>query len=178
MRRLILAAVAVAALAAVAIAIAGPGGTSSVTATFTATTVTKLTKHSCTGPDGIYEFTDADYSGTATSTDARLNGAIKVHAHTVYNTTKNLGAVRGFFTIAGGTKGRLEAADLNGLLAGGVTGHASGAASLVGAFSATFNPATGFSAASIGTGGSGAVFVSFKPCSGKEQNHGPKHPKK
>src|SRR5712692_10029517 len=179
MRRLIIAAVAAAALAAVAIAIAGPGGMTSVTGTFTATTVSKLTKHSCTGPDGTYEFTDAQYSGTATSSDSRLNGPIKIHAHTVYNTTKNLGAVRGYLMIGtspGGTKARLTAADLNGSLAGGVDGHASGGTSLVGAFSGTFNPATGFSAASIGTGGSGAVLISPKPCTGLKGPKGPTGP--
>jgi len=183
MRRIIIAAVAVAALAAGAIAIAGPGGTTSVTATITATTVSNLTKHSCTGPDGTYEFTDAQYSGTATSSDSRLNGSIKIHARTVYNTTKNLGAVRGYLMIGtspGGTKARLSTADLNGTLAGGVNGHASGGTSLVGAFSGTFNPATGFSAASIGTGATGAVLISTKPCPGLKGPtgpHGPKGPK-
>ena len=182
MRRVILAAVAAAALAAGAIALAGPGGTTTVTATFTATTVSKLTKHSCTGPDGTYEFTDAQYSGTATSSDSRLNGPIKIHAHTVYNTTKNLGAVRGYLMIGTspeGTRARLLAADSNGSLAGGVGGHAGGATSLVGAFSGTFYPATGFASASIGTGGTGAVLISAK-CPGSESGKGeePKKPKK
>jgi hypothetical protein len=175
MRRIILAVVAVAALAAGAIALAGPGGTTSVTGTFTATTVTKLTKHTCAGPDGTYEFTDAQYSGTATSTDARLNGPITVHARTVYNTTKNLGAVRGYLKIdssPGGTRARFAAADSNGSLAGGVDGHASGDTSLVGAFSGSFNPATGFSSASIGTGGSGAVLISPKSCKSSEGDQG------
>lgn len=179
MRRIILAAVAAAALGAGAIALASPGGgTTSVTGTFTATTVSKLKTSTCTGPDGTYQITDAHYSGTATSSDSHLTGPITIHARTVYNSTENLGTVRGEVKIdpAGpsSTRARLVAVDTNGALAGSVDGGAAGAGRLVGAFSGTFNPATGFSAASIGTGGSGALLIDPRPC---PKPHGP-HPSK
>jgi hypothetical protein len=181
MRRLIVAGVAAGALAVGAIALAGPGsGTTSVTGTFTATTVSKLKTATCTGPDGTYTFTDAWYSGTATSSDSHLNGPISIHARTVYNSTENLGTVRGELKIdpagPGSTRARLVAADSNGALAGSVDGGASGAGRLVGAFSGTFNPATGFSAGNIGTGGSGAILVDVRPCP-KPKPHGPHAPK-
>ena len=177
MRRIILAAVAAVALAAGAIAIAGPpaSGTTAVTATFAATSVSHLTTRTCTGPDGSYQFTDAQYSGTVSSSDSRLNGRpIKIHAHTVYNTTKNLGTVRGDLRIdttsAGQIKAKLVAVDTSGTLGGSVDGHAGRGTSLVGTLSGTnFNPATGFaSGTSIGTDGSGAVLINPKPCTGKK----------
>jgi hypothetical protein len=184
MRRIILAAVAAATLAAAAIALAGPGsGTTSVTGTFNATTVSKLQTSTCTGSDGTYQITDAHYSGTATSSDTHLKGPITIHARTVYNSTENLGTVRGELKIdpagPGSISARLVAVDTNGALAGSVDGGAAGAGRLVGAFSGTFNPATGFSAASIGTGGNGALLINPMPC---PKPHGPhsstQHPSK
>ncbi len=173
MRRIILAAVGVAALAAGAIAVAGPpgSGTTAVSGTFTATTVTKLTTRTCTGPDGSYQFTDAQYAGTATSTDSHLSGPVTIHAHTVYNTTKNLGTVRGDLRIdttgPGQTKAKLVAVDSSGTLSGSVSGHAGPDTSLMGTLSGSLNPATGFASGSIGTGASGAVLSNPKPCPAK-----------
>src|SRR4051794_82422 len=181
MRRIILAACVAAALAVGAVALAAGGsGTTAVTATFTATTVSHLTTSACTGPDGAYLITDAHYAGTATSSDPHLTGPATVHAHTVYNTTENLGTVRGDVRIdsagPGATHVRFNAADTNGVLAGGADGHAAGAGRLVGAFSGTFVPATGFSAASIGTGGTGAVLIDVK-CPKPPHTAGPHTPK-
>jgi hypothetical protein len=183
MRRLIVAALAAAALAVGAVALAGPGsGTTSVTGTFTATAVSKLKTATCTGPDGTYTFTDAWYAGTATSSDSHLSGPITIHARTAYNTTKNLGTVKGELKIdsagPGSTRARLVTVDSNGALAGSVDGGAAGAGRLAGAFSGTFNPATGFSAGSIGTAGNGAILIDPRPCpkQGPHGLHGPKPP--
>jgi hypothetical protein len=181
MRRIILGVVAVAALAAGAIAIAGPpgSGTTSVTGTFTTTTVSKLKTRTCTGPDGSYTFTDAHYAGTAVSTDSHLSGPVTIHAHTVYNTTKNLGTVKGNLRIdtagPGHTKAKFAAVDSSGTLSGGISGHAGPGTSLVGTFSGSLNPATGFTAGSIGTGGNGAVLSNPKPCPGPKKPKQPKH---
>src|ERR1700758_2259454 len=73
--------------------------TQTAAADFGAGTVTKLHSHTCTGSDGTYQDTDAVYTGTATSSDARLAGALTVHAHSVLNTTSGLGWLNGDYRV-------------------------------------------------------------------------------
>jgi hypothetical protein len=172
MHRKLLAAVAAAlsVLAVAGIAFAHGGVTSSIqatSATFDAATVSKLKSDSCTGADGTYVRTRATYTGTATSTDARLNGALQLRATTVYNTTTNLGVVDGRYrvtTTGGHTDGHFRAVDNNGSVTGFADGNAKGHphAKLLANLSATsFDPATGFDG-QLGSGSAdqSAVFVS------------------
>src|SRR5438093_2203178 len=79
-RFFILAALLCAALATAGIALAvTSGGTAAVSATFDATSVVKSVQKSCTVNGGdVYTYTRAVYKGTAVSSDARLNGPIRL----------------------------------------------------------------------------------------------------
>lgn len=157
------------AVAGIAFAHGGsPNSIQSTSASFDAATVSDLKSDSCTGADGTYVRTRATYTGTATSTDARLNGALVVQASTVYNTTTKLGVVDGRFrvtTTSGHTDGHFRAVDSNGSLAGFADGRSKANdvhANLLANMSATFDPTTGFSQGKLGDGSSTdtAVFVS------------------
>jgi hypothetical protein len=143
----------------------GPGSIQATSATFDAGTVSGLKSTSCTGADGTYVRTRAWYSGTATSSDARLNGKLRMQANTVYNTSTKLGVVTGSFrvkTATGHTGGFFQAVDNDGSLAGFADGSARhGRARLLANLSATFAPADGFSDGKLGKGSSDdtAVFV-------------------
>jgi hypothetical protein len=158
-------AAALSVLALAGIAFAHGGGPSSVqatSATFLATTVADSKSDTCTGADGTYTRTRATYSGTATSTDARLNGPLTVRATTFYNADTKLGVVAGHFRV-GTTHGVFRAVDSGGTLAGFANGKAHGwSGKLVANLSATFDPATGFADGSLGGGSAPdtAVFVS------------------
>jgi hypothetical protein len=165
------AALSLLALAGIAFAQGGsPSSIQSTSATFMATTVAGSKSDTCTGTDGTYTRTRARYTGTATSTDARLSGAIEVRANTVYNADTKLGVVDGSYrikTAAGHTNGHFRAVDTDGSLAGFADGNAAKTephAKLLANLSASFDPATGFSAANLGSGNSTdtAVFVSGK----------------
>jgi collagen type VII alpha len=140
----------------------GPSSIQATSATFMATTVANSRSDTCAGADGTYTRTRATYSGTATSTDARLNGSMTVHATTLYNATTNLGVVSGRFRV-GDTKGGFQAVDTNGSLAGFANGKAKNPrGALLANLSATFDPTTGFADAHLGGGTAPdtAVFVS------------------
>jgi len=152
----------------------GPSSVQATSATFVATTVADSKSDSCTGADGTYTRTRAMYSGTATSTDARLSGPMTVRATTVYNATTKLGVVSGQFRV-GTTHGAFQAVDTDGTLAGFANGKAHGHdGRLVANLSATFDPATGFADGSSFGGGSApdtAVFVSGE-CPGHHSHEG------
>jgi len=163
----------------------GPGSVQAASATFDAATVTDLHSGTCTGADGTYTRTKATYTGTATSSDARLNGTLTVRAKTFYNADTNLGVVEGHFRVEnadGHTNGKFVAVDTNGTLDGWLGGRAHGPhAGLLGGFSATFDPTAGFSGGQLGTGSStnSAVFVSGH-CGGDDEQgsgDGQKHQK-
>jgi hypothetical protein len=173
------------AVAGIAFAHGGaPNSIQSTSATFDAASVSDLKSDSCTGADGTYVRTRARYTGTATSTDARLNGALVVRASTVYNTTTKLGVVDGRFrvTTAGGhTDGHFRAVDSNGSLAGFADGRSKANdvhAGLLANMSATVDPATGFSQGKLGDGSSTdtAVFVSGHCRRGPSGASGPSGP--
>ena len=179
-------AASVSALAVAGFALAHGGGPASVqaaSATFDAATVTNLHSGTCTGADGAYTRTRATYTGNSVSSDARLNGTLTVKAVTVYNSTTELGVVQGRFRVDnadGHAAGKFTAVDTAGSLDGFLGGWSMGPhAGLVGSFTATFDPATGFSdGGQLGTGSStnAAVFVSGR-C-GLDEGHGSGHGQK
>ena len=96
------AAVAAAALVATGIAAAHSQRTQSTQAAaadFAATTVSQSRSSTCTGSDGTYQDTTATYTGTATSSDPRLNGPLEIRARSVVNTTEQLGWLDGTFRV-------------------------------------------------------------------------------
>jgi hypothetical protein len=176
-------AIAVVALAATGVAVAGGSATTSaVSATFTAGTIVKQSFATCTGSDGTYEITDATYSGTATSTDPNLNGAVWIKVRSTLNTTKNLGWLEGRVQITGttsgtGTNGDLVAVNNAGQLQGFLSGHEqSPGAKLLANVSATFTRAAGFNPGSIGTGAATNTAItttgSCEPIKPPNQHHG------
>jgi hypothetical protein len=159
----------------------GPGSIQPVSATFDATTVANLESGACTGADGTYTRTKATYTGTAVSTDSRLNGTLTVRARTLYNSTTNLGLVDGRFRVEntdGRTEGSFVGVDDNGTLSGYVSGHGRrGWAKLMGPLSATFDAATGFQGGQLGSGASPgtAVFALGRCDNGNgDDSHGDK----
>lgn len=98
MRKLRLLGVAAAlALVATGVAIAHEGAkadTDAVTATFQAER-TKVSEKTCTGGDGTYRVAKEEFTGTVTSSDARLNGNMVLRTHSFINQTTGLGTTRG-----------------------------------------------------------------------------------
>jgi hypothetical protein len=137
----------------------------SVSATFNATTVTQhsLTTCSVNGGD-TFQATRATYSGTATSSDPRLGGALTIRAWSLVDTTNGVGHLFGTFRINGTGKNRAHGT-LNAAIAGGkASGIARGFTGgpwghLVASLGSTFDPVAGFSDGSIGTGTAGAGFL-------------------
>lgn len=171
MSRKRLAAIALLALAALSVAGVAAAGrlraqaTQQVQATFDAGTVARSHSTTCTGADGTYSQTEATYTGTATSTDAQLNGTLAIHAHSVVDTASGLGWIHGTFWIkgsTGGAHGVLDGAIANGTVTGslvGVTGQPWGR--IVASLGATFGSTTGFSGGGIGTGSVSPAAVEF-----------------
>jgi len=168
-RRVLLAGAAVIALAVAGIAIAGPGtpaGTSLVSATFYANTLVKSHSDTCTPAAPADAFTSADvvFTGTSSSTDSRLAGPITLHVRSVYDTTKNVGSLKGEAEIqsSAGTPGhfhaRLDAVNVNGVVQGWLDGNLGDGTHFMGSFSATFSATGGFSSSGApGTIGSGTA---------------------
>jgi hypothetical protein len=144
--------------AGVAIAKHVAASVDTVSATFIATTVSDRWTKTCTGADGTYEVTHANYTGTATSADARLNGNIALHVHSVYNTNENLGWVSARVRVWDGddrpkAKGHLRAVNVNGQLEGLLSGHVRGPhGKLLGNVSAAYTSAGGFTTGALGSG--------------------------
>lgn len=132
-------------------------------AAFSATTVTdaKLTTCAVNGGD-TFATTLATYTGTATSSDPRLDGAFKIRAESLVDTATGLGRVAGVFWIQGangaGAHGSLNAAvsggDANGSLIANV--HAP-SGRIFATLTTPFDPAAGFGASGAGSIGTGTV---------------------
>jgi hypothetical protein len=164
--------IVLAGLVAAAVAAAGAAAaahraqtTQQASATFAATTVANAQNRSCTASDGTYQETDATYSGTATSSDARLNGTLKIRARSVVNTTTGLGWVNGSFRIdgsSGGAHGNLAAVVSGGNVSGTVVGDTDRRdGKLLATVTSAFTQQAGFSSGSLGSGsvaGAGVVF--------------------
>ena len=157
-----------AALAAAGVAVAGHGRGPSVqaaSASFAATTVSNKYQVTCSVNGGdTFEATKATYTGTATSSDPRLAGALTIRAWSLVDTTNGVGHVFGFFLIKG-TGGNAHGT-LNGALSGGkASGLARGFVRgpygrLVVSLGASFDPDAGFPDGSLGNGSTtGAGFI-------------------
>jgi hypothetical protein len=156
-RRVMLAAASALALVAAGIAVAGPAPSSMslVSATFSTGAPTSSHSHTCTAASGAQiTVTDAIYTGTATSADTRLAGAITIHVHSVYD--GNQGTLTGDVRIDNSSTpvshfhASLNAVDVANNVQGWVSGHAGPGTQITGAFVAPFTVAGGFASGSIG----------------------------
>ena len=133
-------------------------------ATFAATTVSHAYRVTCSVNGGdSFQATRATYTGTASSSDPRLAGALTIRAWSLVDTTNGVGHVYGVFHVRGaGTRahGTLNAALSGGKASGlarGFVRHQWGR--IVASLGAAFDPSTGFSSGSLGGSTTGAGFV-------------------
>ena len=188
--RVLLPSSAVVAFVAAGVAVAG-GGVGSVSqlsqATFAATNVTHKDVRTCTGTDGkSYEITHATFTGSATSTDARLNGSVELDVKSVINTSTNLGWVQGHYdvnssTAGNGAHGKFSAVVLSGNVSGLADGNLdSPHAKLLSIVAGSYSSSGGFSSLVLG-GGNPANNVGITyggGCdNGKHDDHGNKQDK-
>jgi len=179
MRRTVLIALGTAAAlatAAVALAVV-PGGASEATAEFTTSTVADLKLKECTADGQTWKFTDARYTGVATSTEAALNGPLEIHAKTASNAA-GLGYVNGSFKITDDDKfkGKFTGTLKGGQLSGFLTGKSkANHAKVLGNLSATFVGGSNFTAGKIGTSTVLAIVAApCKPQKDPKGDHGKK----
>ena len=139
--------------------------TQAAAASFTATSVSQLRATTCTGSDGTYQDTNAVYTGTATSSNASLNGPVEIRAHSVVNTTEQLGWLDGTLRVrpasGGGVSASFHAAIANGNLVGLVTAGVNNGGKLVASLSSAFTPSGGFTSGNLGTGSTPNAGVLF-----------------
>ena len=158
---------AAATLAGASVATAGHRAPSvqAASATFDATTVSQRYVATCSVNGGdTFQATKAAYTGTATSSDPRLAGALTIRAWSLVDTTNGVGHVFGIFRIRGTGRnhayGTLNAAISGGKASGLARGFVRGPwGRLVASLGATFDPSAGFSSGSIGSGTTGAGFL-------------------
>lgn len=180
MRKLLLTSVALVALAAAGLAYAHISGSTvaSVTGTFDATTVSHSTQESCTTSDGkTIQSTSATYTGTAAG-DASLAGTVTVRAHSVIDTTDDLGTVHGSLRIGGG-EARFSGVYDHGKVAGLLTGHVGSKdahSALLANVSSGFSATGGFSGGKIGASdGGSAVELTAAKCKAPGKDGGSSH---
>jgi len=161
---LLLAPLALAALAATGVALAAGGpNAQSASATFKATTVSHAKLTTCTINDSdTFASTLATYTGTATSSDARLNGTIAIRAASLVDTDTGVGRVVGVFRIRNangvGSHGSINAVVSNGDATGAAIGRVNApAGQLATTLSSPFDPAAGFGVSSSGELGTGTA---------------------
>ena len=153
------------ATAGIAIAKVKSGGVIGVSASFDAANVVKSVQKTCKVNGGdSYTYTRAVYSGTAASSDARLNGAIVIHAQSMVDDTTGIGAVIGDYRIDAasgpGAFGRIEASLSNGQMSGAVRGHAPKPwGELFAGVNGGFTSSGGFAGANVGAGSGAASGV-------------------
>ena len=152
------------ALAATGVALAAGGpNAQSMSATFKATTVSHAKLTSCSTNDSdTFASTLATYRGTATSSDARLNGTISIRAASLVDTNTGVGRVVGVFRIRNangvGSHGSINAVVGNGDATGAAIGRVNGpAGQLATTLSSPFDPAAGFGVSSSGELGTGTA---------------------
>jgi hypothetical protein len=157
---------AVTALVGAGVAAAGHRAPSvqAASATFNATTVTQHSLATCSVNGGdTFQATRATYTGTASSSDPRLAGALTIRAWSLVDTTNGVGHVFGFWHIRGANAnahGTLNAALSGGNASGLARGYVHGPwGHLVASLGAGFDPVAGFSSGSIGTSTVGAGFL-------------------
>ena len=161
-------AVAAAALIAAGIAAAHSQWTESTQAAaadFTASSVSQSRSNTCTGSDGTYQDATATYTGTATSSNPQLNGALEIRAHSVVNTTEQLGWLDGSFRVrpasGAGVNASFHAAIANGNLVGLATAGSHDGGKLVASLSSAFTQAGGFTSGKLGSGTATGAAVLF-----------------
>lgn len=157
--------IAAVAAAGVAAATRHTQSTQAAAADFAAGSVSRSHTETCTASDGTYQHTTATYTGTAPSSDARLNGSVEIRASSVVNTTTKLGWLDGTLRVRGtnaGASGTIHAAIANGAAVGSLVGQGvRPEAKLVASFSAAFTPATGFASGKIGSGSANGAGVLY-----------------
>lgn len=165
-------------------------------AVFTASGITPTTAHgftaaktsvesrSCTGADNKqFTITRGRYTGSVNFDNpaAELDGPLTIDARTTYSTTDGYGIVEGSFRVkdadtrlSGKITGTLKGTQFVGYLGASARGaHAT----VVGNISATFDPATGFTAGEVGSGSSTAVLavLAGPVCKGSKSEHKSEH---
>lgn len=173
MRTLTLGAVVLVALVAASYAVAhgieGAKSATKVAGTFNATQQSVSSRTCTTSDNKTIVVTDGKYTGAATGS-ADLTGAITLRVRSVINTTDKIGTVDGAFAIdvANGkdTRAAFSGVYDNGTVAGLTAGKAHQTdARLLGNFSSSFDPASGFTNAHIGgTSGGSAVELAAGGC--------------
>jgi hypothetical protein len=172
MRKMMLAAVGLVALAASSLAVAAglhnnARSVKAVAGTFTAAGSSTRTS-TCTTDDGkAIAVTNARYTGTALG-DPDLAGAITIDAHSLINTTDDVGRVSGRLKIdvASGrdTAAAFDAIYDHGKLAGLAVGHAHDpGVRLLANLSAAFTASGGFTDGKIGGGTAGGSAIELGP---------------
>jgi hypothetical protein len=159
--------IAAAALIGAGVAAAGHRAPSvqATSATFDATTVAQHYMATCSVNGGdTFQATRATYTGTASSADPRLTGAIRIRAWSLVDTTNGVGHVFGIWHIKGTGVNRAHGTLNAALAAGKASGLARGFVRgpwghLVASFGATFDPSAGFSAGELGSSTAGAGFL-------------------
>jgi hypothetical protein len=157
---------------------------SSVMTTFSANTVANSTTQTCTASNNdSIQVTEATFSGTASSSDANLNGPITIDATSTFDATANAGTVTGVVSIGSnmasppvGFEGRLLTVNVGGHLQGLIVGKEAGGGTVIGNVTSTFSTSAGFgssgSPATVGTGtGMDTAIVSTSSCA-PTSNHG------
>jgi len=170
-RFIVLAGLLCAALASagIAAAVLQSGSVTGVSATFSATNVVKSVQKSCkVNNSDTYTYTRAVYRGTASSSDARLNGPLVVWAQSMVDDTTGVGAFIGQFRINGvsihNTYGRIQAALSGGQASGSFRGHATGPwGELFAGLNASFTASGGFTSGNLGTGSGADTGVMLHP---------------
>jgi hypothetical protein len=182
------------ALTATAVAVAAHEAltTKAVSATFTATPSAKNKTTTCKGADGDYTRIQGEYSGTSTSSEPRLAGAITIKGDSLVNKTTGLGSMKGTVRINTAsdedTKANFTAVISGGQLSGFLNGRVHDASgSLLGGLSAAFG-ATGITSGSIGATSPAPALIVAGSCdkgkakgkddkdkNGKQKGHDKKH---
>jgi hypothetical protein len=157
---------AVVALIGAGVAAAGHRAPSvqAASATFDATNVSQHSLSTCSVNGGdTFQATRATYTGTSSSSDPRLAGAITIRAWSLVDTTNGVGHVYGLWRIRGANAnahGTLNAALSGGKASGLARGYVRGPwGHLVASAGATFDPTAGFSSGAIGSSTLGAGFL-------------------
>jgi hypothetical protein len=144
--------------AGIAAGVIRSGGVSADSATFNATNVVKSVQNSCKVNGGdTYTYTQAVYRGTAVSSDARLNGRIRLAVQSMVDDTTGVGALIGNYWVHGGVNpgsfGRIEASLSSGQMSGSIRGHVLLPwGELFAGVNGGFTASGGFSNANVGTG--------------------------
>ena len=168
MRRIILASVAGLVLVVAGVAVANGFDSKAVkqaSATFTATAASNLRTSSCTGTDGTYAKSVATYTGSASSSEASLNGAARIEAASFVNTTTGVGTVWGnarIDTAGGSTRFSFQGVLTHGSVVGLASGHSRGA-NLLANISADYSAAGGFGNGKLGGGTAAGDAVLITP---------------